>query len=274
MGLAMNDLKTVTWRRSRYEEQLDEGDRLRVEIAEEAELDLTEFAEDTYNDTVVVVEEPDEEDVDFLTSVRVLERWERVAGRGTVSTRRIAEHRAILDILPLALATLANSPNTTPDILSLCTKLLRYERGMTPAVGRYLITCNDDDAFLAAFDTLLRGKWYLNSWQTWWLQQPIARIPGFVSGPRAAKRIEWARQALKSAEHTPILHAHAALTLARLQQVSAEEILRMYDRSSNVVRPVLVAAIGLLRPSNSIRRSVVDESQLHKWVYDWAAQNA
>jgi hypothetical protein len=274
MGLTMNDLKTVTWRRSKYETQLDEGDRLRKEIADDAELDLTEFAEDTYNGTFVVVEEPNEDDVDFLTAIRVLERWDRVAGRGTVPARRGAEHRAVLEILPFALATLANDPQTTSEILSLCMKLLRYERSMTPAVCRYLITRNDDDAVLAAFDRLLRGTWYLNDWQTWWLQQPMARISGFGSGSRAAKRIEWLRQSLKSAEHTPILHANAALTLARFQQINVGEILQMYDRSSNVVRPVLVAAIGLLRPMDNIRRSVVDDSQLHRWIYDWAAQNA
>jgi hypothetical protein len=61
-----------------YEEQLNEGDRLRKEIADDAELDLTEFAEDPYEGTFIVVEEPDEDDVDFLTSIRVLERWDRV----------------------------------------------------------------------------------------------------------------------------------------------------------------------------------------------------
>jgi hypothetical protein len=274
MGLTVNDLKTVTWSRSKYVEQLDEGDRLRAEIAEEAELDLTEFDEDAYDSEPVVIEKPDPDEVNLLTSFRVLDRWARIAGRGTVAARRNAEHRAIVEILPFALAALANEQEITSEILTLCMRMLRFERTMTPAVGRYLIGRDDDEAVLAAFDKLLRSNWYLNGWQTWWLQQPLARMPGFASGRGAARRLRWTREALTSAEHTPILRAHAALTLARLRQIRAEEILSIYDRSSDAVRPVLVAAIGLLNPSNSIRRSVVDESQLHRWVYDWAALSA
>ncbi|MGO9297040.1 MAG: RNA-directed DNA polymerase [Streptosporangiaceae bacterium] len=274
MGLTVNDMKTITWRRSKYEEQLDEADRLRQEIADEADLDLTEFYEAPYDEDLVVELLPDPDEVNYETAFRVLNRWARVAGRGIVAARRKAEHSAIVELLPFALATLGINPGTTPEILALCTKMLRFERTMTPAVGRYLTGCGDDAAVLAAFDRLLGSQSYLNGWQTWWLQQPVARLPGFASGPGATGRLRWARRALTSAEHTPLLRAHAALTLARQKQIRVEELLSIYDRSSSAVRPVLVAAIGLLKPANSIRRSVTDESELHRWVYEWTALNA
>jgi RNA-directed DNA polymerase len=269
MGLTVNDMKTVTWRRSKYEERLDEADQLRQEIADEAELDLTLFEDGPY-DEPVIAEAPDPDEVNILAARRVLERWVRVAGRGAVGARRKAEHRAVVEILPVALATLGAKRETSAEVLAYCMRILRFERTMTPAVSRYLEDRDDGAAVLAAFDRLIRSRSYLSGWQTWWLQQPVARQPEFASGIGARGRLRWAMEALVSAEHTPVLRAHAALTLARHKQIQVEDLLTIYDRSSAAVRPLLVAAIGLLEPSNSIRRSITDESDLHKWVYEWA----
>ena len=54
VGLTVNDLKTVTWGRNRYSDQLDLADSLRTEIAEDAELDLTDYDEDEYGQVVAV----------------------------------------------------------------------------------------------------------------------------------------------------------------------------------------------------------------------------
>src|SRR6185503_12474955 len=72
VGLTVNDLKTVTWGRGRYANQLDLADTLRKEIAEEAELDLTSYDEDEYGQ-VVAVEVPTTEAVDVLSASIVLE---------------------------------------------------------------------------------------------------------------------------------------------------------------------------------------------------------
>lgn len=121
---------------------------------------------------------PDE--INALTATLVLERWARVAGKGTVADRRKAEHRAIVELLPYALTTLGTDPGSTAEILSLCMRMLRFERTVTPAVARYLVERDDDSAVLAAFDRLLRSRSYLNGWQTWWLQQPVARLAGWL----------------------------------------------------------------------------------------------
>ncbi|MCW2674656.1 MAG: hypothetical protein JWP14_3245 [Frankiales bacterium] len=268
MGFTVNDQKTLTWGAAKYERSLDEADQLREEIAAEAELDLTTFGEDY--DGFVVLDEPDSEDVDLLTSVRVLERWDKVAGRRRVAASRRAEHRAIVDLLPAALKTLEKAPGTDSNIVDLCMKLLRFERTTTPAVAAYLTTRDDEAVLLASFDKLLKAKAYLNGWQVWWLQQPLSRQPGFASGVGGKARIAWARQALMSAEHTPVLQAHAAMTLARHKLVTATELLPLFDRASETVQPVLTAALAWTKPGPKLAAAITGDSLLNRWTYDWA----
>jgi RNA-directed DNA polymerase len=273
LGLTVNDLKTVTWGRRKYEEHLDEGDRLRQEIADDARLDLTDYDVQPYTNLVVEIP-PSSTEVDLHAARLVLERWERVAGRGRVADRKRAEHRALLELLPFALATLGSSRHTDTDTVRICMRLLRFERTMTPAVATYLVTQDDEALILDAFDRLLRAGAYLNGWQTWWLQQPLARLTSFASGNGGVRRVKWARTTLASSEHTPVLRAPIVLTLARHGQIKLEEVLQIYHRSSATVRPVVVAAAALLSPRRDVARALKDDDRLHEWVYDWAASLA
>lgn len=273
VGLSVNDVKTVTWSRNKYAAHLDEADELRREIADEAELDLTVLETDPYSGAIVA-EEPDPSDVDKLSAVRVLERWATVAGRGNVPARRRAEHRGVVELLPYALATLGREQNSQPEVLTHCMRLLRFERTLTPSVGMYLSTRVDEALVLDAFDTLLKRRSYLNGWQTWWLQQPVARLRSFAFGTGSKRRLAWARSALTSAEHTPVLRAEAARTLARHKQLALDDMLGIYDRSSNILRPVLAAGIALLKPTEAVKNAVTGDSRLIEWVYDWTAQHA
>jgi hypothetical protein len=150
-------------------------------------------------------------------------------------------------------------------------RLLRYERTLTPAVVNYLTTIDDEDALLGAFDGLLRSRAYLNGWQTWWVQQPLSRSPGFATKPGARTRLTWTGRALVSAEHTPTLRAAVAFTLARHKKLTLDDVLSMYHRSSTTVRPVLVAAAAMLAPSSAVEKALKRDSRLHGWVYDWAS---
>ncbi|MGI8692893.1 MAG: RNA-directed DNA polymerase [Geodermatophilaceae bacterium] len=273
LGLTANDMKTITWGRKKYEDHLNEADQLRQEIADEAKIDLTQVDVHPYDDTIVE-QAPDQEDVDLLGSVRLLERWASMVRRGNVAASRRAEHRAVLELLPWALGTLGAHPDSPADVLGVCTKVLRFERTLTPAVVAYLATRNDDAAVLMAFDRLLRARAYLNGWQTWWLQQPLARLDGFATGQGAKTRLRWERNALTSAEHTPVLHAHAALSLARHGVIKEDELLPIYSRSSATVRPVLAAAVALLKPSAPVRKAVTSDSALCLWSYEWAESHA
>jgi hypothetical protein len=62
--------------------------------------------------------------------------------------------------------------------------------------------------------------------------------------------------------------------LARHEQISLEEILGIYDRSSDIVRPSLAGAIALLQPPADVRRAIVGESKLNEWAYEWGAGSA
>lgn len=234
-GLTVNDLKTVTWTAAKYTEGLDRAEELRDAIAAEAELDLTKFESD-YNG-VIVGEPPDREEVNVLASIRVLERWDRVAGRGRTTQANRPEHRAVVKLLPTALKTLEAEPATDVDVLALCMKILRYEKTATPAVASYLVTRHDESAVISAFDKLLAAKAYLNGWQTWWLQQPLARHAGFAIGRGAKARRAWVQDALTAAQDRPVLRAHAALTLARLGMVDTATLLPLYDRTNATLRP-------------------------------------
>lgn len=273
LGLIVNDQKTITWRRETYEAQLDASDELRRELADEAELDLTHFDMDPYDGTVVA-EEPAQSDVDALSTLRILERWTSVAGRGTVSDRRRKEHRAVVELVPVALATLRNTQDATKSVLKHCVKMLRFERTMTPSVGEYLATRVDDRLSIDAFDSLLKSETYLNGWQTLWLQQPVARLPDFVTGRGSTLRLEWEDRALTSAEFTPVLRAEVARTLARHKKIEIDDLLGIYDRTSDVTRPVLAAAVALLDPPPAVKKAIVGDSRLNAWSYEWAEKSA
>lgn len=271
VGLTLNDLKTITWSRGKYEAHLDDVDTLRRELAEEAELDLAAFDADDYGDATMEVSG---DIVDRMSAVLLLERWRRVAGGMNIPARRRAEHRAIVELLPNALGTLGTQRESSPEILGHCMQLLRLERTLTPAVGRYLSTREGGAQVVEAFDRLLGSRSFLNGWQTWWLQQPVAWREEYAVGAGSARRLKWARTAMTSAEHTPVLRAEAARTLARHKQISIDEMLKVYDRASNVVRPIVVAGLALLKPSKGIRNAVTGDSRLNAWVYEWAARDA
>ena len=272
IGLTVNDLKTVTWTTAKYTASLNRAEALRTEIAAEAELDLTRLEVD-YEGTVDVAP-PEKGDVVALAAVRVLERWDKIAGRGRAAQASRPERRAVVKLLPAALKTLEVNPATDPDVLALCMKVLRYERTATPAVASYLMTRGDDEVIIGAFDKLLAAKAYINGWQVWWLQQPIARHAGFASGPRSKARRAWVEDAFMVADHSPVLRAHAALTLARLGMAVSRALLSLYDRTTATLRPVITAAIALSKPAAAVTAAVRGDSLLHAWTYDWASTHA
>ncbi|MFI5492263.1 reverse transcriptase domain-containing protein [Actinoplanes sp. NPDC051859] len=272
LGLTMNDLKTITWKRSTYEKSLDEAEDLRKQIAADAQYDLTLVEDDPYGDEAVF--QPNPTDVDREAAARIVERWAKVGGRSQVPTQRVKEHRALLDLLSSALATLETEPATDPELLKHLMKMLRFARQMTPAVCRYLATRTDPAPVIAAFDKLLTSRAYLNHWQSWWLQSAIASHSAFGTGDGAARRIKWVRAALDAPGQAATPRAYAALTLARHGQIDAEGLLRLYDRTGATARPLLVAAIALTSPTYRISKAVTHDNRLHRWVYEWAPAGA
>jgi RNA-directed DNA polymerase len=268
LGFVLNDSKVVTWSRVKYKNRLEAADRLRSEIAAEAELDLTRFEVEYDGDVRFVVPEPEE--VDREAAARILERWQSVGGKGRVAEAKRSEHRALVELVPVALRGLSGAEEVDPTVLSAVMQMLRYEQTLTPAVCEFLLTIDDEERVLRAFDRLLADDAYLTGWQTWWLQQPLRRMTGLAKGRGSKRRKEWALAAFGNAEHSPLLRAEAAVTLARHRLITAAELLRVYDRSSRVERPTVVAAIGLVKADGNVRRSITGDSKLHEWIYDWA----
>ncbi|MGN9912643.1 RNA-directed DNA polymerase [Phytohabitans sp. LJ34] len=273
LGLTMNDLKTITWRRSTYRKSLDEADDLRNQIAAEAQYDLTLVEHDPYGD-VAALTPPNPSDVDREAAARIVERWAKVAGRSQIAPRRAKEHRALLDLMSSALTTLETEPSTSPEVLRCLMQMLRFARQMTPAVCRYLTGRTDPDPVVTAFDRLLASRAYLNGWQAWWLQKAIACRPEFGTGGGAERRLRWVRESLNAQHEAPTQRAYAALTLARHGQFAADQLLGLYDRMGAIARPSLVAGLALTNPPGNIRKAVTQDNPLHQWVYDWAPTGA
>lgn len=272
MGFFLNDSKVVPYRRTTYKKRLEEAERLRTEIAEEAEIDLTHFLA-TY-DGDVEISPPEAKDVEVLTAVRVLERWDRVAGKGQIAEGRRSEHVALLQLLPVALKALSATIEDAPGALDIAMRMLRYEQTMTPSVCEFLLTRADEGAVIKAFDSLLKSKAYLTGWQAWWLQQPLARLSGLLTGTGAHKRRDWIVSNFADARRSPVLRAASSVTMARHGLITVEELLVVYDRASLVERPMVVEAMALLKPPKPVRDAVTGDSKLHGWVYDWAILHA
>jgi RNA-directed DNA polymerase len=151
--------------------------------------------------------------------------------------------------------------------------LLRYEQTITPAVCDFLTSRHDDAALLGAFDKLLRRNIYLIGWQAWWLQQPLARL-NLTTGAGCQRRTKWLGDLFADARRSPVLRAHAAKTLARHGLVTTDALLRVYDWSSSVERPIIVEAMAFLKPAKDVRNAITGDNKLHEWIFDWALQHA
>ena len=274
MGLQLNDSKVLTFKKRTYERQLTRASELREEIATAASVDLTELYIDYDGDIEEV--EPAKLDVELLSAVRLLERWKRVAGRGHVAERNRQEHVALVRLLPLALRALQSASADAENALDIALQLLRFEQTLTPQACTFLATRTDSGAVLTALDGFLAKTPYLTGWQTWWLAQAVAGLPGFAAGTDrpARRRREWLQHAHAQAIDNQALRAHTALALARCQLIREADLLSLYDRSGDVARPTVVAAIAAVKPSAATRKAITEDSKLHSWIYDWAASNA
>lgn len=134
VGLLLNDAKVLTYRRSTYQERLASVETLRNEIAAEAEIDLIRISED-YDGAEMV--EAEQDAVDRLTAVRVLERWQRIAGRGHVGDSKRAEYAALLRLLPVALHELSKTAEDSDAALDISRKTRpRHLAAPSPASRR------------------------------------------------------------------------------------------------------------------------------------------
>ncbi|GLX11170.1 reverse transcriptase domain-containing protein [Microbispora sp. NBRC 16548] len=266
IGLTLNDSKTLIQRRRTYETQLNMRQHLFQEIAEEAQLDLTEIDIGPYGDTIASSPYPD--DVQTAAYLRVLELW-------SDRTLAASKKQAVLQLIPSAFSHLAGLPFHN-EVVPTCMQMLRKEQTMTPHIARYLSYLPDESHryTLDRFTELLEDNAYMTGWQALWLQDPFANYKDFPHGRGGERRREWLRSVFTSTRAGEIVQSAAAYTLARHGAITVDEVLGGYDRASPISRPVYSAALGALgtRASRGRVRSVTSEDELHRWTYDWAAE--
>lgn len=263
LGFTLNDSKIVTWKRASYEKSLDAADALRDKLSDEVG-----FVFDEYDDDSVV----SEEEADTEGALAVLGLWEEVAGKGVVSEEHRATHRSLLELLPRALGSLTATAHDDQDAVHVAFDLLRFEQTLTPNVCRYLASVPTKEYVLTAFDEFLDDEGYLTDWQSWWVQAPFRKIEKYAS---SRKRREWLDGVFAKTEHAPLVRAETALTIASLSPsaIDSGALIGLYDRASRVERPSVVAALAKSGVSGSIRKAVIADSALHKWIFAQVAGN-
>jgi RNA-directed DNA polymerase len=263
-GLAMNDQKTFAWKRGTYERSLDEMVEQREAITKEVE--FGEWTEADYEQAMSRLFTPTA--VQVKGAVKVLHLWAVGARRTTHLRQPSARRRALAELLPEALLTLANGDDPGGEEIKDALQVLRFSRHRTPQLAAYLAAETVSGVVTEPFGELLQRGAYLNNWQTWWMLTSVASNPGFKTGPGSRVRTGWLRAAQDAESPGGIVSANAALISSRLGEASLDDLMRMYDRASAIVRPTVVAAIARAKPPKNIRRSIERESLLHQLIWE------
>lgn len=267
-GLAMNDQKTFTWKRATYEQSLVEMQEQRTAITDE--VGFGAWTEADYEEAMSRLFTPTA--VQNKGAAKLLHLWRTGARRTNHARRPSARQRALAELLPEALRTLTSPNDPGDEEIKDALQVLRYARHQTPQLAAYLASKPASAVLQEAFGDLLQRRAYLNSWQTWWMLTSLAGKPGFTTGRSGRVRSSWLQRAKDATSPAGIVGANAALAMSRLGEVDLEHLMRMYDRASATVRPTIVAAIARANPPTNIRRSIEQESRLHKLVWEREVQ--
>jgi hypothetical protein len=275
VGLTLNDSKTIIRTRATYEEDLDHRETVLAQIAEEAELDLTDFAMGGMYEAIII--EPEQAAVQLEASRKILIRY--------------GEHRAdderdpkvlqtLLQLVPGALVSLSEAvkgktAEVDSDILDLCVEMLRTEQNLTPQVSRYLSAAIDanEALVLATFDGLLAVNPYITPWQAAWLGPELGRAPKFSTGTASAARGAWLSSVWNDNAASEPVRSGLAATLARHKLISKSDLLVAYDAMSETGRPGIAAALGVAEPNkaDAAVAAMCREDDLSEMAYDWGA---
>ena len=276
-GLVLNDRKTFTFGRDKYEQSLNEysqaEERLFTSGTPTDPFDLgsldSEYADGSVGVSapflgVMPIEGPEEDDVlqDPTTQetgqgddqrIRAAERaWQIWAQGESQSTPQ--EAAITRSLIGRALPALAISRDTRP--LDELTRLLTFEPSLTPNVSRYLIELANGGPqsrtrVRAALDAITSLS-LLSPWQEMWL----ADVAGSI---RRAKRVHgyeiWLHNRLES--RSQALAATAAAALGRIGRVDSVAIARCIDKVGPVWRTL--AFWGLARVDPQLAEEIAED---------------
>ncbi|MGL5826225.1 MAG: reverse transcriptase domain-containing protein [Nocardioides sp.] len=273
IGLTLNDSKTIIRTIRTYSDEIEHRDAVLKEVADEAELDLTDF--DFFSEYEIMILEPDQSAVQLEASRRVLLRY----GEHRVGDKEEPKVlQTLLGLLPSALLRLseavhANQIEVDLDVLKLCMEMLRTEQTLTPQISRYLgaAVAFDEAAVLNVFDGLLMSDPYITPWQTFWLGPHLGRSSKFTAKKSGSKRAAWLQSVWNSTAASEPVKSGLATTLARHKLIEKNDLLAAYDRFSETGRPGIAAAIGVAEPnkSDAAIAALCREDGLSEMAYDW-----
>lgn len=149
--------------------------------------------------------------------------------------------------------------------LSRAITLLVREPHLTPQVCGYLSAVGQEEpaSVIKVLDEVCDGD-IVSVWQSLW----IAHLAGSVnSGTSRRRHVEWLRSQVNSRHDS--VSAHAALALARRRYLDAPTAEAAYQRAPEVHRPT--AALAMAAAKGAVGAEFIPENQSERWLADSAS---
>lgn len=279
LGLALNDGKTVIWRRRTYEDDVEAHDTALRRISGDVDADLTGWIAGPYD---VDQSDPDEEELRPTLARAIIERWHlqhdedfksgQVERRDRYYSREGREEVRVLSaLLRKALGALQNE---APDdaLLKSLALMLRTEQSMTPSVAQYLgsVAKSHPDQVVAWFEGFLDDEPYLTPWQALWIAPVISSTN--VAFAHGTRQRDWLVD-ISMGNHSPEpVIAGLSYAMAISGVIDAGDLFAAYDAVSEVGRPMIARALGAVVSATDVRAAtVLEEDELSRWAFELGA---
>jgi hypothetical protein len=263
LGLVLNERKTTTPKRDRYEKSLsivrDEErelfQALAVDPLEETPYSWDDDDETDEVDALVSDEDFDEGDLkegaddggtghlvneaQLTAARRVLERWVEEEEDDDVQDQERAQVTSAL----LGRALRALTAAKDPVALQAVTAMLVYEPSLTPTVARYMGACAQPHRLrvrMALDDACESGV--MTPWQATWIAYVAGELPRRRQMVSDLPHVTWLRKQLKSPYQAVV--AESLLALARRRIVSADVVSGAITGLTRVHQPTAYVALG------------------------------
>jgi RNA-directed DNA polymerase len=256
LGLTLNDAKTLTPGREKYQEWKDATEKTWEAVQQAVSFDLQQAKIIMYADEW----EPDgdEDSVAVEAADRALDLWQEHHEHPDDDER--ASDHVYRELLTTALYIMRNAGDARG--LRVCGSALGAERSITPQVARYLESLAPDGSVTELIEERV-SRFYLTPWQELWLLSPLlaaSELPSSVA--------EWA-SSRTSNQYPSILRARASLVLARHGLTGAANVASLYEELHPAANSDSVAALALLSgDSDPLLKAVAGETPFNRWIVD------
>lgn len=292
LGLVLNELKTSTPRRLKYEASLTAVEDRERELF--TSLDVEELEEPDFGDygnlgwvgeldrPDVLLDESDFDegevgstddtdspamvsDAQLAAARKVLQLWEEE--EEDEETQRAEWAQVTARLLGRALRVLSIGHDTSA--LEHVAALLVYEPSLTPTISRYLHSCAGPHR-RAARDTLdeVCRSGIVSPWQAVWVAYVAGELPKKRGGDDLP-HVAWLREQLQSPY--PVLRAESAMALARRGLVGADTLRNLLPLLPPSHRPTILIALAALGAETAATNAA--DSELDRLRVQWALES-